>query len=762
MANNNINNENINDIILKNKEKIKNITYNIAKSFLLSENNNYKINEKENINYSNIKEKILNNIIDKEEILKQIKINMDNIDDINKIYKLIDDIIYETKKEVYEEYLYNTIDLKYSKLEYITNRIQQYLKNNIIIDLNDLSKRKNTIEALINYYKETDDKELEALLLEYISIEKEIRNQNEKEENAQAKYKESLRVMTEEKNLPSSSIHEYFCCLREAIYSYDEKNLGKDYTFHSSSIDNSIHRGLTLDFSIPKQELLHLLGIANPNYDETADKNGIILKLYNKHLKERRLTHSSNNYMIYVIMYLEDDIIECIKNNPSETQRVKEIMEKSYDKCINFINIYEYKKIPEIVLDYEPIKPYAVSEKRDEDGKYTVEREYESKETTHPKDRTKDLITKASQEYKLENKIKLDDLLKSNHHFDEEEKEFIRTIKTQFKYTENIYLDKIKESNKINTQYIEIDGIIYIYKKNKFWSDLDPNIYIVSYNRKEYNMQKEILDKYMLDAIVILCTILKKDLNIKQKELSINNLEIVDEKRNQLINLELIKKIVFSLEDDKDYAWVDEYRDIIYSKENINDYNKLKAYISEEVNEKLSSKINRFFGIANKEYVKNQNVYHLIEEQPQIKMLHRIIRDLIAKDGKIQYIERNVGIVGYGTIREDVDIMLEDYLSEEEKKLIHPKYLNKIYKTVGKFKEKYAKTFMGKTFLQLIYDLRINGRAYLLEGISTKKNNKKCYYNCDLLIDDSYMRELISDFEKTREKRNSESPKKNK
>ena len=41
--------------------------------------------------------------------------------------------------------------------------------------------------------------------------------------------------------------------------------------------------------------------------------------------------------------------------------------------------------------------------------------------------------------------------------------------------------------------------------------------------------QKEILDKYMLDAIVILCAILKKDLNIKQKELSINNLEIVDE-----------------------------------------------------------------------------------------------------------------------------------------------------------------------------------------------------------------------------------------
>ena len=45
-------------------------------------------------------------------------------------------------------------------------------------------------------------------------------------------------------------------------------------------------------------------------------------------------------------------------------------------------------------------------------------------------------------------------------------------------------------------KYILI-SIIYIYKKNKFWSDLAPNIYIVSYNRKEYNKQKEKLDKYL-------------------------------------------------------------------------------------------------------------------------------------------------------------------------------------------------------------------------------------------------------------------------
>ena len=768
MSNNNINNENLNEVILNQKEKIKNITFNIVKSYLYNKNNNYKVDENRNINFFDIKEKIIHNIFDREEIIKQIDINLDNVDNNNKLYKLIDDIIYETTKEIYEEYLYNTIDLKYSKLKNITKRIQLYLKNNINIDLNDLSKRKNIIETLINYYKETDDKELETLLLEYINVEKEISKQNDQEEKIIVNYKESLKRLTDEKGLSLPNIHDYFCCLREAIYSYDEKNLGKEYTFHSPSIDNSIHRGLSLDFSVPKQELPHLLGITNPNYDEITDKNGFIIELYKKYLEDRKLTNSPNNYLKYVVMYLEKDIIEYLKNNPSETQRIKEVIEKSYDKCIHFINIYEYKKIPEIILDYEPIGPYVVKEEY-KDGKYTESRDHKPKDQTHPDDRTKDLITKASQEIKFKNKVKLDDLIKNNHPFNKEEQRFIELIKTQFKNTDNIYVELNSDNNKLNMQYIEKENIVYSFKKNKFWSELEPNIYIVSYDKEEYNKQKKILDKYMHKAILILCIALKKDLNINnqnnKKEISLKNLNIVDEKRLHLINLDRIKEITFSI-DDKDFEdLITKYHDIIdiiYSEDNIKDYEKLKAYISEEKKETLSSKINRFFGIANKEVQKNQKNYSLLEEQPQIKMLHRIIRDLIVKDNKTQYIEKSVRIVGYGTIREKVDIMIEDYLREEEQKNIPSKYLNKVYKTAGKFKEKFAKTLMGKTFLQLIYDLRINGRSYILEGISTKKNNKNCYYNCDLLIDDSYMRQLIFDFEETHEKRNSQAKKNNK
>ena len=100
--------------------------------------------------------------------------------------------------------------------------------------------------------------------------------------------------------------------------------------------------------------------------------------------------------------------------------------------------------------------------------------------------------------------------------------------------------------------------------------------------------------------------------------------------------------------------------------------------------------------------VSSFNITDKLNEQPHIRMIHRIMDKLLRKNKDTGYPKKNISIIGFGTIRNN-----------------H-----------GKFIEKFAKTLMGKTFLQLEYDLRVNGYSYKLNGIVD--NKKRLYYNYDL------------------------------
>lgn len=574
-------------------------------------------------------------------------------------------------------------------------------------DFLNYSKRNDYIIQLIYNAIDTYDNECIAKILDYFKYEKKIKEQREKENYRIEVYQKAIDDLTISDSLNIDDLDAYFTCLDEALSSYDEKEFNNNYSFYSEEMNNSVHRGLNMDLSIPKGELPHLLGVRNPNYDE----DDIILNMYNNFLKANNFTHSDDNYIKYLNNNFKSDLRELINNN-RDNKELKEFITKSFNKCLTFIKVYEYKRIPEIIVDYQISKGYNKTFK----------------------DHTKDLITKANR-----NDTKIDDnaLVKLlDIDFKKiTKKDFNMLLLIRDKFTKD--LDKVcVKYDSVNDTYdlgtLIVNDVIYKYKKNNYWAELNPDIFLVSYNTKEYKKQSKILDKYLKKAINLLSAKLKFDLKIPNTNAKKNDddLEITDSKRNRLINLDTIKNAVISMDENDCHEYEQDF-DIVcqenckkssdddeeLSKE---DYDHLKAYMKsifgELNNDNPKDRINNYFAISDN-----------INEQPHIRMIQRIMDKLMRRSKTIDYPKPEVSIIGFGTVRDS-------------------KY--------GKFKEKFAKTLMGKTFLQLEYDLRRNGYSYKLNGIIGKYQEKNIYYNYDLLIDDDKIGVLLNKLEKLNDKIN--------
>ncbi len=702
----------MNDNNINIEELIKYIKKNNNYIFDLEENNKIYINEENKILIEKYIDNNYNYLTKKEKKLLKDET----------IFK-IDTMLYNDYKN-YLEYN-NNLDLKKSY-----NKLLKYFASDI--DFIDYDKKSNYIDGLINYCIESKDTNCIKALIEYFESESKIAKKRKKEEEHIRNYQSEIKQMETNDNLKIENLSKYFNCLREAILNYDEKEFGRDYSFHSKEIDESIHRGLNLDFSISKSELPHLLGVKNPIYDDEE----IILKLYNSYLNENNMKHSPDNYLQYLYLHLEEDLKKLIEENrlsKTEMPNLKKYLIKSFEKCLTFIKVYEYKRIPEIILDYQKSKDYDIT--------YT--------------DHTKDLITKAEDGITIpeDERRKLTDISLDN--LNRNEIHMLNIISKKFGNECEIIVKVNPDTNDVDLKWIIVDDILYHYKKNDYWANLKPDIFIVSYDKKEYEKQKQTINKYLRKAVKTLCAKLKRDLNIKDNNTKNDelNLTIEDSKRKRLINLDLIKQVILSLEN-KDVDEMEKDFDTIYRRKNdskdqgevadnnksIEDYNNLKLYMEGMLQNGIKDVINYSFGIADlpkkqektPPYKETDVDDEKLQEQPHIRMIQRIMDRLMRKDKDLSYPKKDVSIIGYGTVREKES----DFYKTEELMTMKPNKLLRIIKNQGKFREKFAKTLMGKTFLQLEFDLRKNGYSYKLNGISKKVNGEDIYYNYDLLIED--------------------------
>ncbi len=613
---------------------------------------------------------------------------------IDKVNKNIKNIEYDFFKEKIYSYINNDL-----KIQDTFNVLKKYYDYDYSF-LNYQEKLK-FIKMLLTYAINNNyDEECISSIIEFFNSEKRIKNQRESQNRLIKYYQGKIDEIDSSDSLDSNNIDGYFYCLEEALASYDTKKFGSIYSFYSERMNNTFHEGLSMDLSIPIGELPHLLGMRNPNYDD----NDIILNQYYEYLRINNLSHSNDIYYYYLRHHFKNDLKKLINENPND-KRIKEFVVKSFNKCLTFIKIYEYKKIPEIVLDYQRSSGYDI---------------------TFSEDHTRDLITKAeNDDIDRKSVKKLTDI--DTKSLIPSDLKLLSLIQNKFQGQLNsIYVSYDSKKGKYDFQKIIVDDIYYRFKKDNYWAELSPDIFLVSYDTKEYEKSHRKLNNVLRKAVKILSAKLKKDLKIKnvQKDSLEDTIpQIEDEKRNRLINLETIKSTMLSLSDEdckmyeSQFDIVDDSKTNNRDRDSINtkdDYENLKLYmesIFKELNENnTGNRVNNYFEIVN-----SPDNRRKVQEQPHIRMIQRIMDRLLRKSKSYDYPKLDVSIIGFGTIRD---------------------------KTRGRFRERFAKTLMGKTFLQLEYDLRRNGYSYRINGIEETYKGSSVYYNYDLLIDDEEINKL--------------------
>ena len=168
----------------------------------------------------------------------------------------------------------------------------------------------------------------------------------------------------------------YFECLKETFESYLSKKLDVNFKFYSSEMRNSIHSlidkngkrvEIDVNLSIPHDKVIHLMGIPG-----MSDENSVLSKLYNEYKKEYHNSISANDnsefeyidfiYLVapkYIKMILNGEVPDDEKDRricekcEIDIDSFKKEISKSFEKIVNFKQIYEYKYIPEIIMDYE-------------------------------------------------------------------------------------------------------------------------------------------------------------------------------------------------------------------------------------------------------------------------------------------------------------------------------------------------------------------------------------------------------------------------
>lgn len=657
---------------------------------------------------------------------------------------------------------------------------------------------------------EIDD--LKIIADNYYQYDKQVAEIIENDYNQIRKYEEAYKK-TNSSDFAIEDLDTYFECLEETLESYLNKKLDVNFKFYSNEMRNSIHSlinkngervEIDVNLSIPRAKVIHLMGIPG-----MSDENSVLSKLYNEYKKEypNSISANDNNELGYVkfICLVAPKYIKMILNGgiPEEEKdrricekceididSFKKEISKSFEKIVNFKQIYEYKYIPEIIMDYEI----------DENTRESKQGNHSETEQ-HRFGLTSSAFTNKSGLVSFKDKFIKDETSKCGYIINddiisEEDKQILYDIveklgTTDIKVNYNNGLKKengkltfkaytpvnvITGSTKVDAQYVQYN---YLIDSKELLSDLPPSIFLLSYNvndleKEELNDKLHVCQSISVLARIVAFEILKSDKNI--------NFKLNGEKIDFLKDFKRLITILYRSSGVKegDELFIEEMYENLSEKINdsklneplftefvgfylnnqdyirINELKEYEKYINEDLLKYLSLHIKSFFidDLASIHYRETFNIPTYNESQDVsvkdfdkhiplniVMNLAQKIKDEREKNvfrKNPERVSKTIGMVGFGIMREDVP----DYVVSDDQDTII---------------DKYAKTFMGKTPLQLLMDLRINGWGYKLDTIYNDQEGL-IVYNMNPISRNKKYRPLLEE----REEYNKENPDLNK
>ena len=630
-----------------------------------------------------------------------------------------------------------------------------------------------------------------------------------------------------------NSIDAYFECVIEAYNNYLMHGFEDKFSFKStemrqssfhSIMKNGMREELNTTLSIPHNKVLHLMELPNPQ-----SKNSFFADLYKyfceNHPKEIETIKNtiSKNYnsdevetrafIVFINTYaikfvktilLDEDIVSdvdmTIVNKCRENYKREKILleiKKSFEKCINFRKMYEYKMIPEIVLDYQ-INGGSIY--KDSDNK-----EYRYRTTSSAFTPLGNNDSIALREILTLNSNKDDFILNPNIMMSDADKNIIKQILKKFNNDLDVRISwnngKIKMS-KDGFIALVADDFQYKYfvDTNDIKADDPVNTFLISYDENKMQLE-EVVDRYcMMQVMIILGYHIAKYLHscgitysneyddidvvslFKESKNKIKNImknvnkygysnvsiaSFYDDIREiglndgKLLNVELLVNYVNSL---LKHCQFDSFKSDIEDTSYDDYINLIKAFIPDFddeklVKEKATNSLDKVINFGEKldsQLISNDELDGLkrviksyFDSRLGIKHFREIF-DIVGYDG-INYVPKTYTISS--TPNKDEIRIVDDIipysiimkLSEGIKSVYESEFgLSRQYDTTGSLcgfyverandskgtiNNYYAKTFMGKTSLQISSDLRINGFPYKLDSVYGKKNNQIVFYS---------------------------------
>lgn len=688
--------------------------------------------------------------------------------------------------------------------------------------------------------------DIDDLYGEYVELDKAIAVIQDKINRKLSEYEDCCTLITtaiigSSKDI-SPAIDSYFGCVLESYNNYINHGFEDEFTFKStemressfhSIVENGERRELNTTLSIPHNKVLHLMELPNPQskrsffaylyrcfgevYPEKIKeiKTNVAKNYDNDEIETRAFIIFINNYAkeyvkaILLNESINDDKRKIIINKCLERYKRENIlleMKKSFEKCINFRKMYEYKLIPEIVLDYrtDDVSMYA-SDEADSYRYRTISSAFTQLGNSD---------SKALREILTLNDDNTDFVLNLNIKMIDEDRDIIRQILRKFNNDLDIRIKWSSGHIKKDSDYVLLiagDGQYKYYMKNQqFLSDDPVNTFLLSYDEDKMQIN-EIIDSYCMRQIMIILgyhlakylhdsgITYREDIESKSDIVSIfkkceKNIKDIMEKNyekgyssssvvsvyedmknisfndGKLLNMDLLVNCVNyflkygafeSFKADIDDAY-DDYSDFI--KEFMPQYDEYK-----EKDEKL-------LRIEKKVIEFGKELKSKLISDDELDGLKRVVKSYFDPNINVRTFRKIFGIVEYDNegykpktysvpkpklpreeataeveyesrIMDDVipySIIMR--LAEGLKVIYESEFGLKSlrYDTIGSLagfyversndgsatiSDYYVKTFMGKTSLQIISDLRINGFPYKLDGVYGEKNGKVNFYS---------------------------------
>ena len=664
----------------------------------------------------------------------------------------------------------------------------------------DEEERNSTIKKAKNV------DELRNILMSYYGYDIQVSEIIEKDFEKISKYEESYKKI-KTKNFSTEDLDIYFECLKETFTSYLSKKLDDNFRFYSKEMRNSLHslinaKGkrveIDVNLSIPHDKVLHLMAIPS-----MFSENNFFSKLYLEYKKQypqkleyiNEQIHDSSDvieYMNFVCLvapkYLKLIFNNEIPNNDKDKQilekcihdkeKIRKEISKSFEKIINFREIYEYKYIPEIVMDYE-------IDENTREAKYG-EKYNDDNTREHRFGLNSKAITPMNNLVDFKDKFIKDDNSKCGYiikdeKISEEDKEIlyeivkkVGTIDIKVRYKNGI----IKENGRVGFKYYTPLNVItgntgedaqyvqynYYPETGEFLSDLPPSIFLLSYDTNELE-KEELKDKICIcEAIAILGKLVANEI-INSDKLYLKETKEQDGKVSyEILSSKSSQKFIFkkpTIEANKFKRVLDSI--FANSKEVLSEDKGLVDALFDNVSEKINNtKINEnifaevvYYYLYDQLYNHNKiNINEMSEYKKDVndELLNRLslhIKSFFIDDLASSHYRSEFNLSTYyesNQIPSDFDqhiplnivmIIAQKLRDENERKYyqMDPDRANKNIGMVGfgimredvpdyvisenqdTTIEKYAKTFLGKTTFQLLMDLRLNGWSYKLDSI---------------------------------------------